>query len=255
MQEDDHQTQKGTTPSLRLVNTTARLVIESSILGSILVNQDEVRTDPLSVCIKDSILDATDTEKKALDASGCPVAFAKLTLLRSTIYGETQVHAIDLAQNSIFFGKVTVCRRQKGCMRFCYITPESRTPRRYHCQPDLVKQAAEEEIRIAAKELGNPLSKLSDNELKAEIIAAKGSESDRVIPQFNSIHYGTPDYYQLADHCAKEIKRGADDQSEMGAFHDLYQPQREANLRARLEEYTPAGTDVGIIFVNFGGET
>jgi hypothetical protein len=37
----------------------------------------------------------------------------------------------------------------------------------------------------------------------------------------------------------------------MGAFHDLYQPQREASLRARLEEYTPAGTDVGIIFVNF----
>ena len=219
------------------------------------MNQDEVRTDPLSVCIKDSILDATDIEKKALDASGCPVAFAKLTLLRSTIYGETQVHAIDLAENSIFFGKVTVCRRQKGCMRFCYITPESRTPRRYHCQPDLVEQAAEEEIRIAAKESGTALSMLSDDELNEEIKAARHGESDRVIPQFNSIHYGIHDYCQLADSCAKEIKRGADDQSEMGAFHDLYQPQREANLRARLEEYTPAGTDVGIIFVNFGGET
>jgi len=47
----------------------------------------------------------------------------------------------------------------------------------------------------------------------------------------------------------REIKRGADDESEMGVFHDLFQPQREANLRARLEEYTPAGIDAGVIFV------
>lgn len=251
MQEDDHQTQKSAAPSLRLINTSARLIVESSILGSILINQDEVRTDPLSVCIKDSILDAIDPERKVLDASGCPVAFAKLTILRSTIYGETQVHSIDLAENSLFFGKVIVCRRQEGCVRFCYIAPQSRTPRRYSCQPDLVEQAAEEEIRIAAREPGTALPILSDEELKEEIKAAKQSENDRVIPQFNSTYYGTSGYFQLADSCALEIKRGADDQSEMGVFHDLYQPQREANLRARLEEYTPAGTDVGIIFVNF----
>jgi hypothetical protein len=34
----------------------------------------------------------------------------------------------------------------------------------------------------------------------------------------------------------------------MGVFHDLFQPQREANLRARLDEFTPAGMDAGIIF-------
>jgi hypothetical protein len=34
----------------------------------------------------------------------------------------------------------------------------------------------------------------------------------------------------------------------MGAFHDLYQPQRAANLRARLDDYTPAGMDAGIIY-------
>jgi hypothetical protein len=44
-----------------------------------------------------------------------------------------------------------------------------------------------------------------------------------------------------------EILRGADDESEMGAFHDLFQPQRAANLLARLEEYIPAGMDVGLI--------
>jgi hypothetical protein len=71
-----------------------------------------------------------------------------------------------------------------------------------------------------------------------------------VRPRFNSTRYGTPDYCQLADDCAEEITRGADDESEMGVFHDLYQPQRLANLRARLDEYTPASTDAAIIFMN-----
>ena len=62
--------------------------------------------------------------------------------------------------------------------------------------------------------------------------------------------YGTPTYCQLADSCADEIKRGTDDESEMGVFHDLFQPQRAANLRARLDEYTPAGMDAGIIYAN-----
>ena len=72
----------------------------------------------------------------------------------------------------------------------------------------------------------------------------------RVCPQFTSTRYGTPTYCQLAHTCAGEIKRGADDESEMGVFHDLYQPQRAANLRARLEEYTPAGSDAGIIYAS-----
>jgi hypothetical protein len=74
------------------------------------------------------------------------------------------------------------------------------------------------------------------------------SEQLRVEPEFNSRRYGTPTYGQLAGACAEEIKRGADDESEMGAFHDLFQPQRAANLRARLDEYTPAGMDAGIIY-------
>ena len=77
--------------------------------------------------------------------------------------------------------------------------------------------------------------------------AMVGSERLRVEPQFTSNRYGNPGYAQLARNCADEIKRGADDESEMGAFHDLFQPQREANLRARLAEYTPAEMDVGII--------
>src|SRR5262249_20571780 len=142
-----------------------------------------------------------------------------------------EVHAVELAQNSIFAGCVNVARRQLGCMRFCYVPPGCRTPRRYRCQPDMVEQAVRD-----AKAAGPARD------------AAIAGERLRVRPQFTSSRYGNPGYAQLARICAQEILRGADDESEMGAFHDLFQPQREINLRTRLEEYTPAGFDVGVLF-------
>jgi hypothetical protein len=84
----------------------------------------------------------------------------------------------------------------------------------------------------------------------ADKAAMMDQEADRVRPIFNSLRYGTPAYCQLADRCAEEITRGADDESEMGVFHDLFQPQRAANLRARLDEFTPAGMDAGIVYAN-----
>jgi uncharacterized repeat protein (TIGR01451 family) len=72
---------------------------------------------------------------------------------------------------------------------------------------------------------------------------------ERVQPRFNSTRYGTPTYAQLALYCTDEITRGADDESEMGAFHDLFQPQRATNLEARLNEFVPAGMDAAIVYV------
>jgi hypothetical protein len=118
-------------------------------------------------------------------------------------------------------------------MRFCYAPPGSRTPRRYQCQPDLVEQAVEAKYPRGAQR-----------------DQARAAERLRVEPQFNSTRYGTPTYCQLAEACANEIKHGADDESEMGAFHDLFQPQRSANLRARLDEFTPAGSNAGIIYAS-----
>ena len=143
------------------------------------------------------------------------------------------MHAIELAENCIFEGLITVARRQLGCIRFCYVTPESRTPRRYQCQPDLVIK------KIAEDMLDEP-----DEDI---IKAAQDREAKRVHPVFNSVRYGMPVYCQLAECCAEEIKRGADDESEMGVYHHLFQPQRMANLRVRLDDYIPARMDVGII--------
>ena len=235
----DCQPRRPAEPSLQLFNTPHVCVnVERSIVGSIQFNQDEVRTDPIRILISDSVIDATSPTREALGAPGWPVAHARLTVERSTVIGAVQAHAIDLAENSIFEGAVKVARRQQGCLRFCYVRPGSRTPDRYNCQPDLAVRAVEE----------GPGTPGADE--AAALQRALQRARDRVEPRFDSVRYGTPAYCRLARTCPEEIKGGADDESEMGAFHDLFQPQREANLRARLDEYTPAGTDAGIIFAS-----
>jgi hypothetical protein len=224
-----------TEPSIELIDAPLCLTIEHSVVGAIQVERDEAEQDPLEIRISDSIVDATDDTRIAIGASGKLCAFALLTVLRSTLIGKVQAHAIRLAENSIFTGIVHACRRQIGCIRFSYLPPGSRTPRRHHCQPDLVERA------VAALFAKNEITPAERDELIE-------SERLRVEPEFNSTRYGRAAYCQLAATCAVEITTGAEDESEMGAFHDLFQPQRATNLRTRLAEYTPAGINAGIIF-------
>ncbi|MER7106979.1 hypothetical protein [Streptomyces sp. NPDC000229] len=202
-------------PSLVLDRTTACVAVERSILGTIEVIGDEVGRDPLDIHIRDSVLDATGHDRAALSAPDCRHAHAVLHAHRTTVIGEVHTHAVEIAENSVFTGRLRVARRGIGCVRFSYVPPGSRTPRRYRCRPD----------------------------------PAAGRHEPPVRPLFTSERYGTPAYAQLAGGCPDEIVRGAEDGSEMGAFHDLYQPQRMDSLRARLAEYTPAGTDAGVITV------
>ncbi|MEU1215250.1 hypothetical protein ACFYSH_11985 [Streptomyces sp. NPDC005791] len=199
-------------PSLVLDRTTACVSIDRSILGTIEVIGDEVSTDPLPIHIRDSILDATGHDLPALSAPDCRHAHAVLHAHRTTVIGEVHTHAVRIAENSVFTGRLRVARRGIGCLRYCYVPPGSRTPRRHRCQPDLVG----------------------------------AGQAGQVRPQLSSERYGTPAYGRLADGGPWQIRRGADDGSEMGVFHQLHEPQREDSLRARLAEYTPAGTDAGI---------
>ncbi|WP_329342274.1 hypothetical protein OG252_39755 [Streptomyces sp. NBC_01352] len=205
-------------PSIVLERTTACLQVEHSILGTVEVIGDEVSEDPLDIHLRDSILDATGHDREALSAPDCRHAHAVLHLHRTTVIGEIHTHAVQIAENSILTGKLHVARRGIGCLRYSYVPAGSRTPRRHRCPTG-------------------------------------------VRPLFTSERYGTPWYGQLADlphsrlrssggtPIPEEIRRGSDDGAELGAFHDLYRPQREDGLRARLAEYTPAGTDAGIFFV------
>jgi hypothetical protein len=230
----DNRPRHGSEPSLALWNVSSRLHIDHSILGPIQIVREQRGHDPIEVRLHDCILDATRADKPVLSAPECSLAPATLTIERCTVFGEVHTHAIALADNCIFTGNVQVARRQVGCMRFCYVLPDSRTPRRYECQPDLVNAAV---IELANKE------KLTSQQRDALL----ESEQLRIVPEFSGSRYGMPNYAWLAQSCADEILRGADDRSEMGVFHDLFRPQRTANLLARLEEYTPAGMDPGII--------
>jgi hypothetical protein len=71
-----------------------------------------------------------------------------------------------------------------------------------------------------------------------------------VRPIFTSLRYGDAGYCQLSVHCSEKIKSGADDGAEIGAFHDLYQPQRVANLRARLDENLRFSLEAGIFMAS-----
>src|SRR5262249_43461300 len=128
------------------------------------------------------------------------------------------------AGNSIFLAPVFVERRQSGCLRFCYTAPNSRTPRRYRCQPDL-----------ALKDVDDTL--------------AHAAIRSRLIPVFTSGAYGQPGYGQLGLACALEIRTGAEDGAAMGAFDFLKEPQRLDNLRMSLEEYLRFTLEAGIFFV------
>lgn len=222
--------------SLELFNLRAHVNIEHSILGSIRIHEDLVTTEPIPINITDSILDATSSEREALGVRDRPIV---LTIKRCTVFGMVDVYALELAENCIFNGRLNVEQQESGLVQFCYVPHGCRTPRRLNCQPDLAEKAAEAE-----------LLKLNRNATRAKIEIVRQRARERVLPQFTHLRYGQPGYTQLAETCADEIKRGADDASEMGVFHDLHQERNVANLRARLDEYAKAGNDTGIIYAS-----
>ncbi len=203
-------------PSLVVASPTAVLQIDHSITGGVRLATESEAT------VTASIVDAT---------SGCGVAFAApdgfgpggtLRIEASTVIGKIHTQWLELANNTIFSARLAAhdawaapllsVRRQSGCVRFSFLPPGARTPRRYQCQP------RDEEDR------------------------------PRVTPRFSSLRYGEPGYAQLSVRSAPEIFRGADDESEMGAFHDLFEPQRIANIGVRLDEYLRFGLEAGLFF-------
>jgi hypothetical protein len=220
-------------PSLELNGLRARVRIERSIVGSIQVQQDEVAADPLELQIDDSVVDAAGDLREAIGAPGSAIAHVALTIRRSTVLGTVEVHSVPLGDTCIFTSCVHVARRRIGCLRYCYVPPGCRTPRRYRCQPDEVERVA----RARAGTATGPA-------LEAEV----ARERQRVRPRFVAERYGRPEYVQLSLDVAPEIRRGAADGSELGVWHHLFEPLREDRLVERLSEFTPAGMSAGILY-------
>jgi hypothetical protein len=194
-----------------------------------------------------SALDATTLGRLKLAAEGAALAAdgsgvepgPPVHLVRTTILGPVHVKAIELASETIFAGSVTADHRQVGCLRFSFVPDGSRAPRRFRCQPEL---AISEAIASAASGAGRSLLPAEEARVRAHILG-------RLTPSFTSTRFGDPAYGQLRRGCSVEIQRGAENGSEMGAFSQLMQPQREANLRNALDEYLRFGLEAGIFFV------
>lgn len=203
-------------------NDTLKLTIRQTICGGIVLSETVPGLD-----LMDSIIGMDGNT--AIDAKGTTVRIEQCTIL-----GRSYMRKLE-ASNSIFKQDVKVEQRQAGCMRFCFVPYNSHTPRRFQCQPDLAlnKQAIKEEV--------SSVEDLPEN--------IKNAVLDRLQPVFTSLTYGKPAYSQLSQACPVEIFTGAEDNSEMGVFSTLQQPQREKNLLAALEEYLRFGLDAGIFYV------
>jgi hypothetical protein len=163
-----------------------------------------------SAALTDSVLDAGDPETFAYSATtgGGTDPGGALKIEACTLIGRTRCQSLS-ASNAILLGLVEVTRRQEGCLRFSYAPLESSAPRRYRCQPD-------------------------------------GGAGN--FPRFTSLRYGVAAYGQLRRRTPDGVRRGADDESEMGAQHFLFAPQRESDLRTRLDEYLRVGLEAGVFY-------
>ncbi len=220
--------------SLEITSATTEARLERSILGPLRV-APEAQAE-----LVDCIVDAAPLEPWPAGGSenppigtplgsvyggpGAPAADnygGALTAVSCTFLGSILARQLTLGDSCLFLAPVHAERRQQGCVRYSYVAPGSRVPRRYRCQPDVPEEIAPAQARRLR---------------------------DRVRPRLLSARYGTPHYARLHPACPQEIFRGAADQAEMGVFQHLRQPQRLDNLRRRLSEYLPVGRQAGIFF-------
>ncbi len=216
-----------------IANTELSVQLAFSVCGPI-----RLPAHAKAIIALDSIIDGAGTDAIAgVGATNMPGP--ALRCERCTLRGRALVRQIDFATEIIFDGHVETQRTQVGCVRFSYVPPLSRTPRRYRCQPDLADRKA---IEAEEQRLALALTPAQKQKLR-DIVHL------RLKPEYTAEIYGQPAYLQLSLRGPEEIFNGAADGSEMGVYCHLKQPQREANLHLRLKEYLPFGLDYGFIYV------
>ncbi len=231
-------------PNNTPINSHLKVQLAFSISGALRVpeHSQELR-------IMDSIVDGLPAAPGAgiaiaADSTGAPTCPA--TIERTTVFGETFFKELLLASEVIFTGLVTTIQRQQGCVRFSFVPDMSSTPRRYRCQPDLQISRQTDAAIKQAEASGPPLTQAQKDAMEN---ATRQSVVLWLLPTFTAERYGLPEYAQLRLGCPVHIRTGAEDESEMGAFCHLKQPQRETNLKIRLDEYLPFGLEAEIIYV------
>lgn len=228
-------------PSLAIHAPAATVEIDHCIVGALRAGRG------VRVKISDSIVDATAPHHVAFAAGKDNSAGAVLTVTNTTVIGRVHTARLELASNVIFMAHaadsgrwshpVVSDQNQQGCVRFSFAPLNATLPHRHRCQPDL---AVEQAILNADQPKGS-LNAAQKRAITQATLA-------RVKPAFTTLRYGRPGYGQLGSYCPEEIRVGAEDESEMGAFHDVFAPQRESNLRIRLQEYLRFGLEAGVFY-------
>jgi hypothetical protein len=204
-----------TEPSLVVEYPDTTVDIDHAIIGGVRMHENA------GFSARDSIIDATAAEGMAYAAPDDTSPGGKLSLDACTVIGRIRAEEVGTISNSLLLARpasgdtlpaVYSVRRQTGCVRFSWLPLDTRVPRRYRCQPE----SATGDIEPA--------------------------------PNFTTLRYGRAAYCQLQASTPDEIRRGADDESEMGAYHALFPAQREANLKVRLREYLRVGLSAGIFY-------
>ena len=126
------------------------------------------------------------------EAGDGTAAAGDLDITASTIVGGVRCIRLD-ASNTLFLATLAEAdarlhpvhaeRKQQGCVRYSFLPDGSRTGRRFHCAPR------------------------PDDPLAVQRASR---------PRFGSMRYGDYDYLRLHEGTPDRIRRGADDESEMG---------------------------------------
>jgi hypothetical protein len=204
-----------TQPALVVAPASLEVTAKKSILGAIRAGEF------VTVSAFDSIIDSTDPVNVAFADLDGIAGVGALTLDGCTVVGKVHAILLPLVSNSIFWAGLLAGdswstgliadRKQEGCVRFSFLPAGAKTPRRYEC----IERA------IAGPQ-----------------------------PLFFALRYGRPGYLKLLASTPDVVRRGADDDGEMGAFHFVLAPLRETDLRVRMQEYLPVGLEFGIIYQN-----
>ena len=202
-----------TVPSLLVETPGLALRVAKSIVGPLAVSDEATST------LADSIMDATGPTRVAYAAADGSSGGGALTLDSCTVIGKVHTALASTISDSLLVAGLAVGdtwpaalwtdRLQQGCVRFSYL----------------------------------PAASIVPNPYESVVHAAFAPQ-----PLFYSLRYGDPGYCKLWPSTDDAIRRGADDEGEMGAFHFVLAPMRENDLKIRLQEYLPAGLEIGIIY-------
>lgn len=169
----------------------------------------EVHQGHTRVSINDSIVDRAERGSLYVEDGG---TINLLECRASTVLGALVVDQV-MVTDSIVMGSCWSKdrRRPAGSVTFSYLDEAADSLRGEGCQPP------------------------------------RGGTPNHVRPVFESLRHGGPGYARLSRSCPSAVSRGAEDGSEMGAYHDLDEAARLTSLAERLEQSLPAAMTISIV--------